>query len=322
VSASVVVGGSGFIGSRLAQSLARAGEDVTVLDVVPPPDDLSGVRRVESCDLAVPGSLSGAFDEADTVYLAGALLAKRFDEDPRRGFAVNVGGTVHALNEIVAAGRRPRVVFLSTGTVYASPAAHYPVAEDATAGPANAYAHSKLAGEQAVAAAAAAGAFPAVVVRLFTVYGPGPAAGERGHFVAGWISSAVEGRPVTVFGDGEQTVDLTHVSDVVAACTLAASAPIPAGACRAYNVGSGVETRVRDVARWMRDVIPSLEIVSVPPGWRAPGRQHADIRRARAELGYSPRVAPEAGVKALLRERLDRAARQGRERRRPSAEAS
>ena len=112
---------------------------------------------------------------------------------------------------------------------------------------------------------------------------------------------------MTIFGDGRQTVDLTHVSDVVRACRLATSAPVAAGACRVYNVGSAAESRVRDVARWLGEVLPSLEVVSVPPRWSAPGRQFADIGRATSELAYSPAVAPEAGVKALLRERLDQA---------------
>ena len=307
MSGSIVVGGCGFIGSRLAISLAAAGSDVTVLDVAPPPADLAGSCRVDRCDLTVPGSLRGALADADAVYFTSALLAKQSDEHPERCWAVNVAGMAHCLSEVIAAGRRPRVVFLSTGTVYTSPAARYPVPEVAATEPGNLYAVSKLAGESMAAAAAAAGGFTAVVLRLFTVYGPGPASGQRGHLVAGWAECAAEGHPLTVFGDGEQTVDLTHVSDVVGACRLAAGVPLADGECRVYNIGSGVETRVRDIARWMGEVVPSLTVTSVPPRWSAPARQFADIGRARAELGYSPTVAPEDGLKSLLRERLERA---------------
>jgi nucleoside-diphosphate-sugar epimerase len=164
---------------------------------------------------------------------------------------------------------------------------------------------SKLAGEGVVATAAAAGAFSAVVLRLFTVYGPGPASGERGHLIAGWAECATEGRAVTIFGDGEQTVDLTHVSDVVAACRLAAAVPAADGDCRLFNIGSGTETRVRDIADWMHEVLPSLTVTRVTPRWSAPARQFGDIGRARSELGYSPAVAPEEGLRSLLLERLE-----------------
>jgi nucleoside-diphosphate-sugar epimerase len=301
-----VVGGCGFIGSRLALALAGARADVTVLDVAPPPPGLDDRCRVEQGDLTDPGSLRGTLADASVVYLAGALLAKECDEHPERCFAVNVAGTANALGEIVAGGGHPRVVFLSTGTVYASPADRYPVPEDAATRPANLYAATKLAGEQIVASAAAAGGFSAVVLRLFSVYGPGPAAGERGHLVAGWVECAAEGRPVTVFGDGTQTVDLTHVNDVVEACLLAADVPLESRECRTYNVGSGTETRVRDLARWLGEVEPSVEIVSVRPRWGAPTRQLGDIGRAAAELRYVPSVAPEEGVKPLLQERLGR----------------
>jgi UDP-glucose 4-epimerase len=295
----VVVGGCGFIGSRLALSLTAAGTKVIVLDVAPPPPDLADECRVEDGDVTDPSSLLGVFDGADVVYLAGALLAKRCSEDPAACWAVNIAGVVHAMNEVIATAHRPRVVLLSTGTVYASPAARYPVPEDGATAPANLYALSKLAGERIVASAAAAGGFPAAVLRLFTVYGPGPASAERGHLVAGWLECMAQGHPVTIFGDGEQTVDLTHVSDVVEACRLAAVAPIADGECRVYNIGGGAETPVRDLARWLREVLPSLDVVHVPARWSAPARQFADVARARTELGYSPTIAPEAGVKAL-----------------------
>jgi nucleoside-diphosphate-sugar epimerase len=306
-----VVGGCGFIGSRLGIAMSAAGNDVTVLDVAPPPPDLAASCRVETCDVTVPGSLRGALEDADAVYLAAALLAKQCGERPGRAWAVNVAGTSHVLSEIVAAGRRPHVVFLSTGTVYASPAARYPVPEDAQTTARDLYTASKLAAEQIVASAAAAGSFPATLLRLFTVYGPGPASGRRGHFVAGWLERAAADLPLRISGDGTQTIDLTHVDDVVAACRVATSLPGVDGACRVFNVGSGTETRVRDVARWMREVVPSLTVVRVPPRWSAPARQFGDIRRASAELGYSPAVQPEAGIKSLLRERTVVAAAHG-----------
>ena len=304
----VVVGGCGFIGSRLAISLASAGADVTVLDLATPPPDLVPHCRVEARDITVRDSLRGALEDADAVYLCAGLLAKRCDEEPERGWAVNVTGTVNVLSEALETGGRPRIVFLSSGTVYSSTTARHPVAEDAPTETRDLYTASKLAGEQIVAAAAEAGRLRAAVLRLFTVYGPGPASGRRGHFVAGWIERAVEGVPLTVVGDGEQTVDLTHVDDVVQACRLAATIAISDG-CRLYNVGSGTETCVRDVARWIRLALPSLTVTTGARSARTMlRRQFGDISRARAELGYAPSVTPEEGITSLLSERRERAA--------------
>jgi nucleoside-diphosphate-sugar epimerase len=299
-----VIGGCGFIGSRLARSLAASGGDVTVLDLAPPPPELASFCRVERRDVTLRESLRGAFDGAGAVYLCAALLAKRCATRPELGWAVNVVGTVNVLNEILAAGQRPRVVFLSTGTVYASAAASYPVAEDGPTEARDLYTSSKLAGERIVASAAQACHLRASVLRLFTVYGPGPASGRRGHFVAGWLEGAAEGRPLTIVGDGSQTIDLTHVDDVVRACRLAAEAPVADGVCRTYNVGSGTETRITDVARWLCDLVPSLRVTYVPPEGGVLARQFADIARARAEIGYSPGVRPKDGITSLLGERL------------------
>lgn len=303
----VVVGGCGFIGSCLARSLAASGGDVTVLDLAPPPPELVSLCRVERRDVTDSQSLRGAFDGADVVYLCAALLAKQCAARPDVGWAVNVGGTVNVLSGILASGQRPRVVFLSSGAVYAGAAARYPVAEDGPTEARDLYTSSKLAGEHIVASAAQAGQLGASALRLFTVYGAGPASGRRGHFVASWIERAAEGRPLTIVGDGTQTIDLTHVDDVVHACRLAVEAPVAEGECRTYNVGSGTETRISDVARWLCEVVPSLRVTNVPPEGRILTRQFADLARAGAELGYSPRVRPEDGITSLVRERLGRA---------------
>jgi UDP-glucose 4-epimerase len=300
----VIVGGSGFIGSRLAVALAKTEAEVVVADRVAPPDDVPPTCEVRLVDVARPGGLDAAVAGAGTIFLLAAQLAKRCEESPAAAWRTNVGGTENVLRSVLETGARPRIVFVSSGSVY-SPGAPQPTVEDADTAATSVYAASKLAGEALVRTAAAAGA-SAVVLRPFTVYGPGPASGARGHFVADWIERAAAGRFLTVHGDGRQTVDLTHVSDLVAACGLAARLPLATGETRVFNVGSGRETAVAEVAAWIRDVLPAVRIGFAESPRRVPPRQFADLRLARKELGYAPRVAPEQGIKDLLAARLRR----------------
>ncbi|HEX5725834.1 MAG TPA: NAD(P)-dependent oxidoreductase, partial [Longimicrobiaceae bacterium] len=220
-----LVGGAGFIGTRLAAALARQGARVAVLDRDRPRP--AGVEWVP-CDVRLAGLEGAPLAGYDAVFLLAALLAKRCGEDPVEGWRVNVAGLGHAVEALRAAGGAPRVVFFSSAMVYATGCPPC-VDEDAPLAGAGLYGRSKLVGEELLAAAAETLGWDVTVLRPFTVYGPGPAAGERGHFVAHWLELARAGAPLTVHGDGTQTVDLVHVDDVAAACLAALARPRVAG---------------------------------------------------------------------------------------------
>jgi UDP-glucose 4-epimerase len=299
-----VVGGSGFIGTRLVETLAASNFEVSVVDRAPPPE-IAGAFRFTSCDVVRARSLSAVIADADIVFLLAAKLARECRADPVGGWTVNVEGTSRVLEAILEGRRRPRVVFLSSGYVYASPAARYPIQEEEALGPADLYGATKVIGEKMVAAAAAAGSFSAAVLRLFTVYGNGRCSGERGHLIARWIERAEQGRPISLDGDGRQTVDLTHVEDVARACQLVAEVPIAAGECRVFNIGSGRETEVRQIARWFTDSWPWVRVERDVLTHVIRSRQVGDIERARTELGYTPLADAEHEIKSLLRSRLE-----------------
>src|SRR4051812_19286396 len=115
-----VVGGCGFIGSRLANRAATLGMDVDVLDIASNPPDLDERCRVRFSDVTAPRELEGAFDHSDVVFLLAAKLAKQCDEDPALGWATNVGGVKNVLDELLRIDSRARVVFVSSGAVYDS----------------------------------------------------------------------------------------------------------------------------------------------------------------------------------------------------------
>ncbi|HEX8213753.1 MAG TPA: NAD(P)-dependent oxidoreductase [Longimicrobium sp.] len=305
----VIVGGCGFIGSRLANALAARGADVTVADIAPPPADLDSRCRVEERDVRRAAGLRGVARGAEAVFALAAKLKKTCEEDPACGWQTNVLGMANLLDEVIASGSRPRVVFTSSGGVYDPDGTVFPTPESGALRAIGLYAASKLAGEGMVAASAAAGGFSAVIFRPFTVFGAGPAAGERGHFIAHWLELAAAGRPLTLHGDGCGTVDLTCVDDAVRALEMAARAPIPPRQCRTYNLGGGTETPVAEVARWMREADPSITVTHTAAPHQSPSRQSADMRRIREELGYEPAVHPRDEIRRLVEARLGGAGR-------------
>jgi UDP-glucose 4-epimerase len=296
-----VIGGSGFIGSRLVGALMETGAEVTVLDLKPLPAALDGCCRSYDVDIAAPGALGGLLGDVDAVFLTAARLAKLCDEDPVAGWAVNATGVRNVVAALAASRSCPKVVFTSSGSVYRSPAPAYPTPESAPLDASDTYTAAKIDAERTLERAADRGLLSAVVLRPFTVYGPGPSSGARGHFIADWIERALAEQPLVVHGDGRQTVDLTHVDDVVRAGLAALD--LRSRFC-VLNVGSGTETTLLELARWMRAVVPSVKTVRAP--WQGRRRrQLADIALAAQLLGWRPTILPRRGITELLRSRAE-----------------
>jgi len=296
-SRAAVIGGSGYVGSRLALSLASSGVETVVLDVAPAPEDIVGPCEVVECDIITGHGLE-ALSGCDTVFLMAAALAKLGDANPQWAWDLGIRGVVNVLGAAIRLVPVPRVVFPSTVAVYAPQAETVPVPEAALCGPVGLYATSKLAGETIIASACSCSSLQAFILRLFTIYGPGPSSGRRGHFVASWLERAASGQPLTIFGDGSRTLDLTHISDVLQACRLCIEAPPSPGRCSTYNIGSGRATPLATIARWIQEVNPSVTAIFKDDVKPSLIRPIGDISHARQELGYQPTIFPEEGVKA------------------------
>ncbi|MBW3622537.1 MAG: NAD(P)-dependent oxidoreductase [Armatimonadetes bacterium] len=299
-----IVGGSGFIGSRLALDLMGAGFQVTIFDREPAPSELVPDCEVIPCDILSDLRLLPQIREFDVVFLLAGVLASRCREDPALGWETNVLGTGNVLRELLESRRVRRVIFASTGMIYATPAREYPLNEAAEVACSELYATSKIAGEAMLHALAQATGLQSVILRFFTVYGPGPASGERGHFIAHWMERVKQGEPLIIHGNGAQTVDLVHITDVVSGCRRAMEVEMPPGAVRTYNIAGGTESRVRDIAQWMQQVEPTLRVEFDPNAYVGSSRRFADITRAARELSYEPGVSPEEGIKKLLKLQL------------------
>ena len=244
----LVTGGAGFVGSSVVRRLVGAGARVTVLDdlftgqsdAVP-----TGAQLVEGSvtDLQLVRDLVA---ENSLVFHLAARNIIASTANPLDDFATNIGGT---LNVLLAAreSKVDRVVYSSSASVYGNPRS-IPINEDDGLWTLSPYAVSKLGGENYCVAFAESYGMPVATVRYSNVYGPGqrpdnPYCGV----VAKFLVEIDAGRPVSVHGDGEQTRDYTYVDDAVDATLTAAIHPRAEG--EIFNVGTGIETSVNQLAR-------------------------------------------------------------------------
>lgn len=323
----LVTGGAGFIGSNYVARLLARGDQVTIYD------NLS--RRGAAANLAwlqtQPGALTfvhgdvrdaallaeSARDAGVIVHLASQVAVTTSVVDPRTDFEINALGTLNALEAARLSGRRPIVLYASTNKVYGGmeevgvveEATHYRYRDLPTGVPEtqpldfhSPYGCSKGAGDQYVHDYARIYGLPTVVFRQSCIYGPRQFGVEDQGWVAWFIIAALQGRPLTIYGDGKQIRDLLWVDDLLDAYD-AAIARIDRTAGQVYNVGGGPDNTL---AIW-REFGPLLEALVGHPltvtwgDWR-PGDQRvyvSDIRKAGRELGWQPRVSIHEGLRRL-----------------------
>ncbi|MFC4541926.1 NAD-dependent epimerase/dehydratase family protein [Halosolutus amylolyticus] len=291
----LVTGGAGFVGSHLVEALAPDNE-VRVLDDFSTgsrehlPDDVTVIEG----DVRDPIALQEAARGVDVIFHQAAVVSvSRTVDEPRRSNRTNLDAGLLVLEQ--ARQEDARVVFASSAAVYGHPS-ELPVPETAPTEPTSPYGVQKLAIDQYARLYEDLYDLPTVALRYFNVYGPrqrGPYSGVISTF----LEQARADEPITIEGDGEQTRDFVHVSDVVMA-NLRAATTDEVGA--AYNVGTGDRVSIEDLAKTIRDVTNSSSpIVHKDP--RAGDIRHsgADLTRATRELGFEPRVSLESGLRSL-----------------------
>jgi UDP-glucuronate 4-epimerase len=300
----VVTGVAGFIGSHLAEALVDRGHEVVGIDCFTPAYPPAAKRANLERLLASP---SFRLVEGDLVTLAldawleGASVVFHQAAQPGvraswgRDFAIyvhhNVLGT-QCLLEAIARTGVPRLVAASSSSVYGD-APVYPTTEESITRPVSPYGVTKLASEHLCLAYARPGVAEVSVatLRYFTVYGPR----QRPDMAfRRFLHAAYAGRPITVYGDGEQTRDFTHVDDAVQANLLAMTAPIHA---EAINVGGGRRVTLNQVLDLVGQVTGRRLRIERAPAQAGDARHTgADGTRAEALLGYLPQVPLEDGL--------------------------
>ena len=301
----LITGGAGFIGSHLADRFVAEGWTTEVLD------DLSSGKRenlspavrfhqldVRSADAARLVS-SGGFDVV--MHLAAQMDVRRSVADPRFDADVNIGGTLNLCEAIRAStGKRPRIVFSSTGGALYGDTSRPPHAETTDKDPDSPYGVAKLGAEQYLGYYARIHGLDVAAVRFANVYGPRQDPRGEAGVVAIFCQRILADRPLTVFGDGMQTRDYVHVRDVVDATFRAATQamPDPGGVdARSFNVGTGVATSVVALAETLRRASKREAPIEFAP--KRAGEQQASflvVDKAKALLAWCPRIDLETGL--------------------------
>lgn len=220
----VVTGGAGFIGANLCRALLESGEvaAVSAFDNLSTGDrsnlDGLGVELIEA-DILDPIALDRAFADANAVvHLAARPSVPRSIADPLASHEVNATGTLQVLEAVRRAGG-PHLILASSSSVYgANPT--LPKSEDLTPAPLSPYAASKLAAEAYALAHAHSFSLDVLAFRFFNVFGPlQPAGHAYAAVIPAFVSSALDGKPLAIHGDGLQTRDFTYVGSVAEVIT-------------------------------------------------------------------------------------------------------
>ncbi|MGB7873232.1 MAG: NAD-dependent epimerase/dehydratase family protein, partial [Anaerolineales bacterium] len=245
----LITGAAGFLGSALAEHLAREGHQVRGLDDLSTgdPKALSPDVHFTRGDVDDRPKLWTLLQEVDCVYhLAARVSVPESLLYPREYNAVNVGGTVSLMEAMRDVGVR-RVILASSGAVYGDQG-EQPLQETAIPDPHSPYAVSKISAEHYVRTIGKLWGMETVCLRIFNAYGPGQhLPPSHPPVVPHFLRQTLRGGTLVVHGDGSQTRDYVYVDDVVSAMVAAATAPSVNGLV--INVGSGTETSIRELVK-------------------------------------------------------------------------
>jgi UDP-glucose 4-epimerase len=307
----LVSGGAGFIGSHTVDALAaRGGCEIAVID------DLSAGKREQvnararfyQVDVRDTAAVRGVFERERPevlMHLAAQMDVRRSVADPAFDAQVNLVGFLNLMEAGREHGLR-RVVFSSTGGAIYGEQESFPCDEEHPLRPVSPYGVAKLATEKYLFFYRAQYGIDFVALRYANVYGPRQDPHGEAGVVAIFCGRMLEGRPVTIYGDGAQTRDYVYVGDVVRANLTALDSAVSG----AFNIGTGVETSVNRLYEELaRNAGTSRAAEFGPP--RAGEQRRSVILPARAarELQWRPQVELSAGLGQTLRFFRDRAAR-------------
>jgi dTDP-glucose 4,6-dehydratase len=295
----VVTGGSGFIGSHLCDALLARGDEVVCLDNLST-GRLTNIEHLigrpgftfVECDVTTAMPVTG--EVGAVAHFASAASPPDYMRMPLQTLAVGSRGTERALE--LAAAHQARFVLASTSEVYGDPAVH-PQPEEYwgnvnTIGPRSVYDEAKRFAEALTAAYGRTLGVNVGIIRIFNTYGPRMSPSD-GRVVTNFITQALAGEPITIYGDGTQTRSFTYVDDLVRGIVKMIDCAEPGP----VNLGNPEEFTIGDFARLVLQETGSRSVIEyLPLPTDDPTRRRPVITRAKERLGWQPEVPVAEGL--------------------------
>lgn len=284
----LVTGGAGFIGSNLVDALIDEGHEVVVVDNLSTGRNLNPKSSLIICDIS-KDSLGSAMIGVDTVFhLAALARVQPSIENPHEFNQVNVNGTLNILMAAKEAGVR-RVVYSASSSAYGD-AEVFPTPEHHPTDPLSPYGLQKLIGEQYCRVFYHCYGLETVSLRYFNVFGERQSLDGAYKLVMGiFADQRLNGKPLTITGDGEQRRDFTYVGDVVKANILASQSEL-VGKGESINIGNGENRSVNQIA----------DLIGGPKEYISkrlePQQTLADNSKAKELLGWQPTTTVEEWI--------------------------
>jgi UDP-glucose 4-epimerase len=308
----LITGGTGFLGSHLAEACLERGDEVLVMDTAGTAkiEHLMGNSRLayHNASLLNPDVIDRLMRGVELVYHMGAVVGvEHYVTDPFKVLNVNVNDTQHVLAAAMHYGSR--VVFGSTSEVYGrNPKVPYKEYDDRVLGSTSidrwCYSTSKAVGEHFCFAYHKKG-LPVTIVRYFNIYGPRLDAIDLGRVVTIFMGQVLRGEDVTVVGDGSQTRCFTYVSDAIRATVQAGLKGEAIGGI--FNIGTDEEISILDFAKAMIEVARSPSRIRFVTQQSVYGNSYEDIQRRVPDntrmkeiLGVVPEISLREGLRRTI----------------------
>lgn len=294
----LVTGGAGFIGSHLVDELAPENKVIVIDNLFS--GALSNLEKSKGRVNFIEGDIRDKTLIEDVVtkvdfvfHLAADVGNVRSIEDPFTNMDVNVRGTLNLLQACLRSNIK-RFVFSSSAAIYGE-AEYLPISEAHPLNPESPYAVSKLAAEKYVVAFYKMHNLPVTCLRYFNVYGPRQESSEYGNVTPIFLHRIEEGKPLIIFGDGEQTRDFVFVKDIVKANILAATEPQAIG--ETFNIATGKQTSINKLADLIKQAIgKNVPVTHAEPRTGEVRHSLANLEKAQKIFKYNPKTNLNEGL--------------------------